>query len=491
MKEQRSVHSVTTTPGADQAQTGGLRRGVLNQWEVTFQAITHLGPAITVIASVPVLGLYVGASIPLILVFAMIATLLTAGCVVSLARHLPSSAGYYTFVNRGLGKGAGYFTAWAYFLYDPLIPALVITYPSYIISTAISTNLGIDIPWWVLTIVLLLLIHAASYFGVRPSANLNLALGIIEVVIMVALGITLVADPGKQGLSAVPFHFPSMTGGVQFLVLGFVFALLDFTGFESAAPLAEETANPRRAIPRTVIWSTIGCGLLWILLAYGAEVGYGVNHVHAFATAENPFFSLAQRVWGAGWGLIVFALLNSCLAGGLAGTTAGTRVLYSLGRTGALPKPLGKVHPKHQTPYVAITVQTLLSIAISLIVGFWQQPLGVAIIVGLMVTLGVIVVYVLGDISVIRLYRTAYRSEWNWFRHGVVPVLAVAALGTALYYSIIPLPTGPLRVAIIIVGLWLLAGAVLSVVLAKRRGSALEMAARIVGGDPGSAEPQG
>lgn len=487
MTENPSNQAATAAIAASPGPARGLRRGVLSQWEVVFQAVTHLGPAITVIASVPVLGLYVGASIPIVLTFAMIATLLTAGCVVSLSRHLPSAAGYYTFVSHGLGKPAGYFTAWAYFLYDPLIPALVITYPAYIISTAMQDNLGFSIPWWALTVVLLLVIHGSSYFGVKPSAKFNLTMGLIEVVIMVALGITLLAHPGKQGLSTVPFHFPSMSGGVQFLVLGLVFALLDFTGFESAAPLAEETANPRRAIPRTVIFSTIGCGLLWILLAYGAEVGYGVSHVHAFATAENPFFTLARNVWGAGWGLVVFALLNSCLAGGLAGTTAGTRVLYSLGKAGALPKALGRVHPKHQTPYVAITAQTVLSIAIALIVGFWQQPIGVAINIGLMVTLGVIVVYILGDISVVRLYRTTFRSEWNLFRHGIVPGLACLALGTALYYSVIPLPTGSLRVAIILVAIWLVIGLVLAGVLARRRGSALEVAAQIVA-DAGEAE---
>src|SRR5712672_185844 len=116
---------VSGTPRSE-APVARLAKGKLSQVEVIFQAVTHLGPAVGIIIVGPVLVGFVGASVPLLLVVSMLAITLTGLCVSALARHLPSAGGYYSFVSNGLGERLGFFAAWAYFLYDPLIPTLVI-----------------------------------------------------------------------------------------------------------------------------------------------------------------------------------------------------------------------------------------------------------------------------------------------------------------------------------------------------------------------------
>ena len=61
------------------------------------------------------------------------------------------------------------------------------------------------------------------------------------------------------------------------LTAGIVLAVLSFIGFETAATLGEETRNPHRNIPRAVFGSMIVVGVFYVLMAYAATVGYGLN----------------------------------------------------------------------------------------------------------------------------------------------------------------------------------------------------------------------
>ena len=456
-----------------------LAKGVLGQTEVLFQAVAHLGPAGAAIVVFPFLTQFVGASVPLLLLLCLAALSLTALSVASLAKHVPSAGGFFSYVNQGLGRGFGFFTAWSYFLYDPLIPTVSILVSAGILEQVFRENLGVFVPWWVSTIVMLAIVHIATYSGVKQSADLNLLLGIAESVILLALALTVIFHHGSRGQTLVPFHFPSL--GLHNLCLGFAFALLMFCGFESAAPLAEETADPTRSIPRTMILSLMLVGLLWIVTGYAMVIGLGVDHAdQTLAARQNPFFELARGLWGWGWVWIVFALVNSSLAASVAGQNAGSRVIFALARASLLPQRLGRIHPRYKTPSAAITVQTALNLTVSLVLGWKLGPITALGFIGVLISIGIIVIYVLANMAVIPLYWRQYRSEWSFGRHCVVPILGTGLLGLALFYTVWPVPPKPLSIAEAFVGIWLVVGALLAIFLRGSSRTALEKAALVM-----------
>ena len=465
---------------ADGTTSTGLVAGALGTREVVFQAISHLGPAIGVIVVAPVIASLVGASMPLMMLLAMGAVLLTGACVAMLAAKLPSAGGYYSYVSHGLGRRPGFVTAWAYFLYDPLIPTLLILITSGILEPAIAEGLGIDIPWWAIALVLLVLVYGATVRGVRISATLTLVLGAIECLIMIGFAVALLVQTGSAAFDLTPFAWPdTSSAGLQPVFLAFAFGVLLFTGFESAAPLAEETANPRRSIPRTIIVSILVVGLVWVLSGYAVTVSWD-GDPFAMGAGDNPFFVLADGLSGWAWIVLALALLNSALAGALAGQNAGARVLFALGRAGLLPAALGRVHPRFRTPVLALTVIFAVNVAASLGLGAWLGPVGAFSFIGLFVTLGVIVLYVMGNLAVIRLYLTRFRSEFSWVKHVLVPVVASAILVVGLYFSVWPWPAWPFDLAVILVAAWLVIGVVLAFVLNRNRADALERAAELL-----------
>jgi amino acid transporter len=100
------------TTGATAAQAPGLRRGAIGLREVLFQSITDMAPGAAIAASIPAGAAYAGGALPLSVLFALIACLLSASCVGVLAREMPAAGSLATYAARGLHPAVGFLVAW-------------------------------------------------------------------------------------------------------------------------------------------------------------------------------------------------------------------------------------------------------------------------------------------------------------------------------------------------------------------------------------------
>ena len=164
--------------------------------------------------------------------------------------------------------------------------------------------------------------------------------------------------------SLAPFNPSNALQDNKGLLLGAIFGILAFIGFEAASALGEEARDPRRTVPRGVLYSCIGIGLYYVFCCYAWVVGTpDIVQFHA-DTEGNDWIQFAHDHWGAAWWIVFIALVNSNLACAAAAVNNAARVLFAMGRAGSLPSILGRVHNHHRTPYVAvITVLGLSSIS--------------------------------------------------------------------------------------------------------------------------------
>src|ERR1700757_4264564 len=94
----------------------GLRRDAIGLREVLFQSITDMAPGAAIAASIPAGAAFAGGSLPLSVIFALIACLFCAFCIGELARELPAAGSLATYAARGLHPSLGFLVAWAYAL---------------------------------------------------------------------------------------------------------------------------------------------------------------------------------------------------------------------------------------------------------------------------------------------------------------------------------------------------------------------------------------
>jgi amino acid transporter len=322
------------------------------------------------------------------------------------------------------------------------------------------------------------------YRGIAISARVTMTLALLEIAIVVALSVWALSLPGPGRAPALASFLPGGAPSGSGLWLGVMFSLFCFAGFESVAPLAEESADPRRSLPRAIMASIALMGVFYLFCSFATLRGWGTDHVDALVrSAEAPLFVVARRLWSRAWVLVLVAVLNSVLGVCVACTTTSTRMFYAMGRAGTLPGALARVHPRFRTPTGAIWLQTALSLGVGLGLGFGLGPLQAFSFMGVVITLGLTLVYSAGNLGVFRLYRGEQQQEYRPILHLVCPALSTAALAYMGYRSLSPWPAAPLCFAPVVVAAWLgLGGGLmwLGALRARRarRGSARDAAGR-------------
>ena len=440
----------------------------------TMQAITHIAPAIAGFFFTAFIVGKAGVTAPLAYTFAFLIVLMLGVALAQLAKHMPSAGGYYTYISRGLHPRAGFLTSWMYILYSPLVGGPLAGFFGFIVAGQLKANWGIDVPWlwWVSVLVFAPLTAYLQWEGIKLSTRFMVITGGLEMLIVMALAISgFLFPPAGTGISLAVFNPGNIPPGTGFLGLGggfalaVVFGVQGLTGWEASAPLAEETKDPKRNVPLSIMLSIVLIGSFLVIVFWGVITGFG-NDANAVATDPTgvPALTLAHRVWGGGWIIIIFAFLNSVAAVSIACANVGTRMWYSMARSGSFPKALATVHPKHKTPTNAILLQMALNVAAGIYVGYvWDPQTGFYLVTGLILVLAVSVAYILANVAVFRFYWTEHRDEFNWIYHFVFPLFSTAVLLYAIYASF-PLTT-PFDIAPFVDGGWLLIGIAILVVL--------------------------
>lgn len=106
-----------------------------------------------------------------------------------------------------------------------------------------------------------------------------------------------------------------------------------------------------------------------------------------------------------------------------------------MARNGAAPHELGRTHPEHKTPHIAIILNVWLGAALALPLGWKWDSLTAFSLIATAITIVVIVIYILVYLGSIRYYLTVRRSEFNPLLHLIFPILGAAAFAFPLYYT--------------------------------------------------------
>src|ERR1700751_381491 len=145
----------------------GLRRDAIGLREVLFQSITDMAPGAAIAASIPAGAALAGGSLPLSVIFALIACLLCAWCIGLLSREMPAAGSVATYAARGLHPSVGFLVAWAYVLVGWLIPPLVLLQLGF--TTAATLNAEVHgYPahlWWTWALAGAVIVLAAGFVG--------------------------------------------------------------------------------------------------------------------------------------------------------------------------------------------------------------------------------------------------------------------------------------------------------------------------------------
>jgi len=423
--------STAARPGEPQ-----LERNALSTLDLLIAGMSYMAPGFSLFFTTAVIASQVGIYIPLTYLLAGAGVITCAIALAEFSRLAPSAGSLQTFIRRGFGRvpsvTGGLVLMTGYWCLQAAVAVLFGGWTASLLS-----DVGIGVPWQALTVAGVLGCTWLMVRGVSVSIRTTWVLFLIEFVIVVAIGVAVLLAGGDEGLSAKPID-PSFEGlGLNGLALGMVFATFSFVGFEGAVSFAEETPNPRKALPIAVVGGVSVIVALYVFATYAAVVGFGVGNVGALADSSEPIAQLAALYAGPLEPLLKIAVLTSIVANLMAAGNSNARILFNLGREQALPAALARIHPDYKTPHVAIAAFMLATLVPGLVASIWWDYLtGFSNIAGLGALLALLI-YMTATLSLTAYVRRA-GHRLRLLPHVVVPLVGAAIWLVPLWGSVKP-----------------------------------------------------
>jgi amino acid transporter len=465
--------------------SGALKRNAVGLTGAVIMSAAIMGPAVSTFFNPQFSTPFSGQATPFVYGACLIAILITASGIIEMAAEYPSAGAFYTYVTRSLGARAGFVTGALMFVAYALLPPAEIGLIGSFLQTTFNQQFHFNISWWMIGMVPAGLMIFLGFEGIRTSLRLALVLFSLEVCVVFLLAVLILAHGGKHGITAHPFDPGASPHGFHGLVTGWVFAALSFVGFEGATTLGHEVREPKRLIPRAVIVGTLLVGLLYVFCVWAEVVGLGPKATNALTGADTPWTTLASMY--ASWMKwpVIIASVSSMFAVMINSANGIARILNTMGSEGLLPKGLGHIDRKRNTPSNAVFFTGAFSIVVTLIVGAVSGGLGTAAggsnvygYLGFLLTLGILPVYVLTNLAAaVHFWRA---GRFNVIRHGVLPLLGGGLMIGLLVGQIIENSSSPYdKFPFVILG-WVVVAAGVAVWLGLVRPNVLKSAGSVL-----------
>jgi amino acid transporter len=439
-----------------------LFKGV-GTWNAIAVAVAGMAPTMAMNLNPQEPAEHVGRVVPLVFALSTLVVLLVAWCFARLAHEHPNAGSAYGFVAAILGPRAGLVAGWmllgTYLCFAIVGLAAVGLFGGNLLQ---RLDLWRDASSFGLTVIAAVVVAPLS---IIPAQRAGLVLIILEGVAVVAMVLMacavllLVAQGhGPQGDPPLRDLFVPTAGvGAAAIAMGLSFGLLSFAGFEQVATLGEEVRKSRFTIPRVLIGTVLGAGIVFTLVTAAETLGFGTDRagMARFTTSTSLLADLSARYFG-GWSGDLFDGLAICsaLGGALASIVAASRILFALCRDLFPSSPVGRISAASGTPRNAAVCILLAAIigygALRLVFHasgsdafFWGSTLG---------ALALLVAYLLVVVSAAGALMRPSARDMRWLLF--IPALAAVAIAYTFWVNVYPPQPGAYRMIPWIVLIW-------------------------------------
>jgi amino acid transporter len=447
-----------------------LKSGVLTTWDAFAQSFGFLGPVFSLAFLSNFVAAGAGIATPLAIFIAGLGSLAVGYVVASFATRLHAAGAVYNYVIRSVGAAPGFVAGWLYFGAATFLTIAIFPGIGGFLSIFLS-QFGLQIGWLGLGLIIAVLVGLVAYLDVRVSTRVQLALVLVSMVLVLLAALSVIASGGASGLSLEPFNPARAPGGLNGVFTGLVFGLLMYTGYESAAVLGEETANPRRSIPVAILGCVVVVMVYYLITTYSMAVGFGLDAADKWASDPTALFTVAGTYGGPLLAnFITLAAIIDAVAVCLGTLNVASRMAFAMARDGILPRLLSATHPVHRTPFVAAFTVIGIGVVSALLFATWMGDDGAFKALGFYGGIGAVLLQVVYGATAVSLLAYALRERRGFTAlHYLVPFAAIVAVVLSLYGATQPNPDPFLGLSPWIALVWIVLGLVVALALGLTR----------------------
>ena len=437
--------------------------------------LTMMGAGMMIGAGVFVAtGIAIGKAGPggILLAFALngLIAIFTAMSFAELCSAMPEAGGAYAQVKKAFGGFTGFISGWMnWFALSVAGSLYAITFSKYTLhlleTFEFFNRLNLNTGLWekILAVVVALAFIFINYRGVEDTGKSSTIIALGQTFTLGIIGVLGVAVALKDPSRLTNFS-PFAQSGWMGVLLAMGFTYVGFEGFEVIGHAGEEAINPRKNIPRAILYAVIIVVTTYILVAFAAVIGSnpekGMNVAAWFAQREATGFADAvQALAPFGGVLVTLAAIFSSTSALNATLFSSTRVSFAMSRDGFLPKKLMRIS-KNQVPDIALACSSTIVITVVLLL----DVEAVAAAADIMFLL----LFMLINISVIKIRKDMGDELTYGFLMPFFPYIPIVALVLQLVLAILLFELSML--AWISAGLWIAVGIVMYFAYSKKNG---------------------
>jgi len=353
------------------------------------QSVGFMGPVFSAAFIIPlIIGVNAaargaGTSAPLAVLLAGVGVFALGWIVAQYAKRIHAAGSLYDYVTNGLGSTVGAAAGWLYYAGTIILTTgLGLLIGGYVHDNLMPVVFSVDgglMPIWAWQVLFALGLFAVLYFGVQISTRVQLTLALISVAVVLIYFLSVIVRLGGDNDFGKAFNPNPSPDGFTGIMFGVLYGVLIFVGFETAANLAEETAEPKKSIPRAVLLSVVVVSVFYIIAAYAEVAGFGFDMavITSPDVAGAPLFALGAP--GGEFGsdfvlkLLLVVVFLDMLAVYVGAGVASTRGVFAMARDRRLPAMAASVSEKHGTPTGAILLLMVIQGLLILASEFWED----------------------------------------------------------------------------------------------------------------------
>ncbi|QHM31319.1 amino acid permease [Lactiplantibacillus plantarum] len=361
-----------------------------------------------------------GPGIILSFVLAAIVCAVAAMCYAEFASVLPIAGSAYSYGNIVYGEMIGWIIGWALVLeYVLAVATVAVGWAAYFnsfiagfglkLSKAITGSFDPAHGTYINVVAILIVCLIAWIIdtGLKTSIRLNNIIVVVKLAIIVLF--LLVGSFYVKPSNWTPFAPFGGTG----ILKGAAVVFFAYLGFDAVSSSAAEVKNAKRNMPIGIIGTLVICTIFYILVSgvLTGMVSYkqlNVDDAVAFA------LQLVHQNFVAG--IISIGALAGMFTMMVTMIYSSSRLLYSIGRDGLLPRFLGKIDKHHAPKNAMLTVTIVISILAGLI------PLDQ---LANLVNIGTLIAFAFVSFGILLLRRNPKLNAIKGFRVPLYPVLPI------------------------------------------------------------------
>ncbi len=342
--------SATETRSTD-VREGGLKRSITGKQLFFYTLGDVLGSGIYVL--IGLVAAAVGGAFWIAFAVGISIAAITGTAYAELVTKYPQAAGASLYVNKAFGNKTLTFLVTVSFLSASFAAAgsLASGFSAYF------AELWAGPPALLVTLVFVLVLTVINFIGITESVVVNMLMAFVEIaglLIVLVIGIWYIAEGDAEFGTLVEV---SADGNVALAVLaGVALSFFAMTGFENTANVAEETIDPHRAFPRSLIGGMVVAGVIYVLVSISAALTVDTDTLAGSDAALLEVVEKGILPINTGFmsDLFVVIAMIAITNTTLVAVVTQPRILYGMANEDVVPGVFAKIHSRRRSPWVGL-----------------------------------------------------------------------------------------------------------------------------------------